>query len=110
MPETRGQLADLHKWKAKSGGLDVSEVRRLKTLEHENGRLKRMLADAMLDNLALKDLLGKVVTPAAHREAAAHPQSVHGMSERRACRVLGVDRSGVRYERRGSTMASCASG
>ena len=48
-----------YKWKAKFGGLDVSEARRLKTLEDENGRLKRMLADAMLDNLALKDLLGK---------------------------------------------------
>jgi putative transposase len=39
-----------------------------------------------------------VVTPAAHREAAAHLQSAHGMSERRACRVLGADRSSVRYE------------
>jgi putative transposase len=48
-----------YKWKAKYGGLDVSEARRLKALEDENGRLKRMLADAMLDNVALKDLLGK---------------------------------------------------
>ena len=48
-----------YKWKAKYGGLDVSEARRLKALENENGRLKRMLADAMLDNVALKDLLGK---------------------------------------------------
>ena len=39
-----------------------------------------------------------MVTPAAHREAAAHLQSAHGMSERRACRVLGADRSSVRYE------------
>ena len=38
---------------------DVSEARRLKALEDENARLKRMLADAMLDNVALKDLLGK---------------------------------------------------
>jgi len=51
--------ATLYKWKAKFGGLDVSDVRRLKALEEENGRLKRMLADAMLDNAALKDLLGK---------------------------------------------------
>ena len=50
-----------YKWKAKYGGLDVSEARRLKALEDENGRLKRMLADAMLDNVALKDLLGKNV-------------------------------------------------
>ena len=48
-----------YKWKARFGGLEVSEARRLKALEDENGRLKRMLADAMLDNAALKDLLGK---------------------------------------------------
>ena len=48
-----------YKWKAKYGGLDVSEARRLKALEDENAQLKRMLADAMLDNVALKDLLGK---------------------------------------------------
>ncbi len=48
-----------YKWKAKFGGLDVSEARRLKALEDENAKPKRMLADAMLDNVALKDLLGK---------------------------------------------------
>jgi putative transposase len=48
-----------YKWKAKFGGMDVSEARRLKALEDENTKLKRLLADAMLDNVALKDLLGK---------------------------------------------------
>ena len=48
-----------YKWKAKFGGMDVSEARRLKALEDENAKLKRMLADSMLDNVALKDLLGK---------------------------------------------------
>ena len=48
-----------YKWKAKYGGMDVSEARRLKALEDENTKLKRLLADAMLDNVALKDLLGK---------------------------------------------------
>ena len=48
-----------YKWKSKFGGMDVSEARKLKTLETENGRLKRLLADAMLDNVVLKDLLGK---------------------------------------------------
>ena len=48
-----------YKWKARYGGMDVSEARRLKALEDENAKLKRMLADAMLDNVALKDLLGK---------------------------------------------------
>ena len=48
-----------YKWKAKFGGMDVSEARRLKSLEDENAKLKRLLADAMLDNVALKDLLEK---------------------------------------------------
>jgi len=39
--------------------MDISEARKLKTLETENGRLKKLLADAMLDNAVLKDLLGK---------------------------------------------------
>jgi putative transposase len=57
--------AAFYKWKSRFGGLEVSEAKRL-VLEDENGRLKRMLADAMLDNAALKDLLGKkVVMPAA---------------------------------------------
>jgi putative transposase len=51
--------ATFYKWKARYGGLEVSEAKRLKALEDENGKLKRMLADAMLDNAALKDLLGK---------------------------------------------------
>jgi len=51
--------ASIYKWKAKFGGIDVSEAKRLRALEDENARLKRMLADAMLDNAALKDLLGK---------------------------------------------------
>ena len=48
-----------YKWKAKFGGMDVSEARRLKALEDENAKLKRLLAEAMLDNTALKDLLSK---------------------------------------------------
>jgi putative transposase len=51
--------ASIYKWKAKYGGMDVSEAKRLKALEDENAKLQRMLADAMLDNVALKDLLGK---------------------------------------------------
>jgi putative transposase len=51
--------ATFYKWKAKYGGLEISEARRLKSLEDENRRLKKLLAEAMLDNAALKDLLGK---------------------------------------------------
>ena len=49
----------IYNWKSKYGGLDVSEARRLRELESENTKLKRLLADTMLDNAALKDLLTK---------------------------------------------------
>jgi putative transposase len=51
--------ATFYKWKAKFGGLDVSEARRLRQLEDENTRLKKLLADAMLDNAVLKDIASK---------------------------------------------------
>ena len=53
--------ATIYNWKAKYGGLEASEVRRLRVLESENAKLKRLLADAMLDQAALKDLLAKNV-------------------------------------------------
>jgi len=51
--------ATLYAWKAKYGGMDVSQARKLKVLEEENGRLKRLLADAMLDNAVLKEVAAK---------------------------------------------------
>jgi putative transposase len=48
-----------YNWKAKFGGMDVSDAKRLRALEDENGKLKKLLADSMLDNAALKDLLSK---------------------------------------------------
>jgi putative transposase len=51
--------ATFYKWKAKYGGLEVSEARRLKALEDENRRLKKLLAEAMLDNAMLKDIAAK---------------------------------------------------
>jgi putative transposase len=51
--------ATFYKWKARFGGLDVSDARRLKTLEDENAKLKRLLAEAMLDNAILKDIAAK---------------------------------------------------
>lgn len=52
--------ATFYKLKAKYGGLEVSDARRLRQLEDENGKLKRLLAESLLDNAILKDLLGKV--------------------------------------------------
>ena len=49
----------LYRWKSKYGGMEISGTRRLRELEAENGKLKRLLAEAHLDNAALKDLLSK---------------------------------------------------
>jgi putative transposase len=51
--------ATFYGWKSKFGGMDVSEAQRLKALEDENRRLKKLLAEAMLDNAMLKDLNSK---------------------------------------------------
>ena len=51
--------ATLYAWKAKYGGMDVSQARKLKVLKDENTRLKRLLADAMLDNAVLKEAAAK---------------------------------------------------
>jgi putative transposase len=51
--------ATLYNWRAKFGGMSVSEARKLRALEEENARLKRLLAETMLDKAALKDLLAK---------------------------------------------------
>ena len=51
--------ATYYNWKAKFGGMTVSDAQRLKALEAENGKLQRLLAEAMLDNAALKDVIGR---------------------------------------------------
>lgn len=51
--------ATLYNWKAKYGGMDVSDARRLKALEDENAKLKKLLADQMLEATALRELLSK---------------------------------------------------
>ena len=51
--------ATFYKWKAKFGGLEVTEAKRLRTLEEENAKLKKLLAEAMLDIAVLKDISSK---------------------------------------------------
>ena len=51
--------ATFYKWKSKFGGLEVSDARRLRSLEEENRRLKKLLADSMLDNAMLKEIASK---------------------------------------------------
>ncbi|WP_244471903.1 transposase, partial [Rhizobium phaseoli] len=90
--------ATFYNWKAKYGGMEVSEAKRLKALEDENARLKKLLAEQMLDAAALRELLAKkMVGPAAKREAVTHLKAVMGLSERRACQIISADRKTVRY-------------
>ena len=51
--------ATFYKWKAKYGGMEVSDARRLKVLEQENAKLKKLLAEAMLDNAMLRDVAAR---------------------------------------------------
>ena len=92
--------ATLYNWKAKYGGVDVPEAKRLKLLEDENAKLKKLLAEAMLDASALRELLSKKVGPAAKRESVAHLRAVMGLSERRACSIVGADRTMIRCRSR----------
>lgn len=92
--------ATLYNWKAKYSGLNISEARRLKALEEENRKLKKLLAESMLDQAALKELLTKKGWPTAKREAVAHLRNVRGMSEHRACSLVTADRKMIRYQSR----------
>jgi Transposase len=83
---------------AKFGDREVPDAERLRALEDENAKLKRLLAEAMLDNAGLKDLLSKNGNARCKAlEAVAHLQTTLGMSERRKCAVVGADRSSIRY-------------
>lgn len=73
--------ASFYAWKAKYGGMDVADVQELKGLEAGNAKIKKLLADAMLDNAALKDYSEKMVTLAHRRGAVAHLETAHGSHE-----------------------------
>ncbi|WP_442967026.1 IS3 family transposase, partial [Rhizobium sp. C4] len=91
--------ATFYNWKAKYGGMEVSEAKRLKALEEENAKLKKLLAEQMLDVAALRELLfKKMVGPAAKRDAVAHLKAMMGLSERRACQIVSADRKMIRYQ------------
>nr|WP_143435964.1 IS3 family transposase [Hydrogenophaga sp. IBVHS1] len=90
--------ATFYKWRAKFGGMQVSEAQRLRELESENAKLKRLLAEAHLDMHALKSVLGvKPLAPQARREAVGRMVSEHHLSERRACRLVGLSRDSYRH-------------
>ena len=79
-----------YRWRKQYGGMEVNEARRLKELEQQNGRLKRLVADQALDLSINKEVLpGKLLSPTRRREAVTHVCEALAVSERRACRVLG---------------------
>ena len=92
--------ATIYNWKAKFGGMDVSEARRLKALEEENAKLKKLLAEQMLDAAALRELLSKNVWSAPSRarvrDIADHDSScinVSGLSRVDCCCSQAMMRS-----------------
>ena len=87
--------ATFYAWKAKDGGMDVSDAKRLRALEDENARLKRLYADAMLDNAGLKELVAKNGDARCQAGRGRASQGEPGVSKRRAC--AASDRSTVRY-------------
>ena len=70
--------ATIYNWKAKFGGMDVSEAKRLRQLEDENAKLKRLLADAMLDGSALRELLSKNGRARRQARSCRAPSGRHG--------------------------------
>ncbi|MBN3342775.1 IS3 family transposase [Pectobacterium brasiliense] len=85
--------ATYYNWKSKYSGVEVSELQRLRELEAENARLKRMYADLALENAAIKDVLNrKFLTPSARREVVE--QLVHAkLSIMHACQLAGLSRA-----------------
>ena len=77
--------ATYYAWKAKFGGLEVSDAKRLRALEDENAKLKRLLAEAIMDNAGLKDLLSK--NGSARREARGARASPGDAGDERAAGV-----------------------
>ncbi|HET9101361.1 MAG TPA: IS3 family transposase [Acidobacteriaceae bacterium] len=93
--------ATFYGWKSKYGGMDVSEAQRLRQMEDENRRLKQLVADLSLDREVLKGVIPKKrLELAGLREDVAFAQGEYAMSERTACKLLGVERSSYRYEPR----------
>ena len=84
--------ATYYQWKSKYGGMQASDIKRLRELEEERRRLKQISADLLLESGAERCDRKKALRPAAKREPAAALQTEHGLSERCACAAVGLQR------------------
>ncbi|MCV7275540.1 IS3 family transposase [Mycolicibacter arupensis] len=99
--EIAGELevspATLYNWRRSYGGMDTDAAKELKELREQNARLKRLLAEAELVKDALREVAkGKILSPAAKRRAVEMLANTLGMSERLACKAVGLARSTCR--------------
>ncbi|GJE19535.1 IS3 family transposase ISMex1 [Methylobacterium marchantiae] len=81
--------ATLYTWRSLYGGMEVSDARRLKALDEENRKLKKLLAETMLDVATLREAVGK--TSDARRTAVSWAIEEKGYSQHRACRLIGLE-------------------
>ncbi|HAE94571.1 MAG TPA: IS3 family transposase [Hyphomonas atlantica] len=88
-----------YRWRKEYGGLQVDQAKRMKDMEKENARLRRAVSDLTLDNQILQEVVrGKFLSPSRRRAAVDHVVEKLGVSERRACRVIGQHRSTQRKQ------------
>ncbi|HYF02275.1 MAG TPA: IS3 family transposase [Patescibacteria group bacterium] len=93
--------ATFYNWKAKYGGMDASQLKRIRELEEENSKLKRMYAELSLVHHALKDAIEKKsYKPERRREVACHMIQEHGVSIRQACKAVELPRTTLMYKRK----------
>ena len=85
-----------YKWRSRFGGMEPSDAAKLRELEAEDNKLKKLLAEAHLDIHALKSVLSKALAPQAKREAVKKMVEEHQLSERRACSLVGLSRDSYR--------------
>ncbi|HEX8815103.1 MAG TPA: IS3 family transposase [Terriglobales bacterium] len=91
-------IQTFYRWRKEYGGLKMDQAKRLKELEKENGKLKRLVAELSLDKQILKDIAGgKLLSPERRRCAVEHAREQYEVSERRACRVTKQWRGTQRY-------------
>ncbi|WLA10408.1 IS3 family transposase [Xanthomonas translucens] len=89
--------ASYYLWRSKFGGMSVPDAKRLKDLEAENARLKKLLAEQLFENDLIKDALRKKLVSAPARRALVREWIGRGASERRALAMIGMSASALRY-------------